>query len=85
MSHLRFSAAATRVGLVWALVGIPFAIALGAVATELELLVQLFAGSEWFAFKAVFGAFELTVFGLAAAVAEQRFASRRKGIHGTAV
>lgn len=85
MSHLRFSAAATRVGLVWALVGIPFGVAFGAAATELELLLRLFAGSEWFAFKAVFGAFELIVFGLAAALAEQRFASRSKDDHDTAV
>ena len=68
-----------------ALVGIPFAAALGALATKLELLVRLFSGSEWFAFKAVFGAFELIVFGLAAVLAEQRFASRTKSDHDSAV
>jgi len=84
-SHLPFSAEARRAGVFWAIAAIPFAIALGAGATKLEAVVQLFFGSEWFSFKAVVGASEILVFGLVAGITEQRIASKRGGGKGDAV
>ncbi len=64
-----------RAGFLWALAAIPFSVALGALAIELDVFVRLFFDSKWFAFKAAFGGLELLVFSLVAAIKEQQLAS----------
>ena len=70
MSKGVFDSKAVKVGLVCALVALPFAIGLSALAVELDWLKALFSGSKWFAFKSIFGVVEILAFGSGAAISQ---------------
>lgn len=70
MSNGKFDSRAMMVGFICALISLPFTIGLGALAIKLDLLLVLFSGSEWFAFKAIVGLLEIIAFGLGAAISQ---------------
>ena len=72
MKDRKFDNQAIKIGAFSAIVALPFAIGLGSICLRSSTFVGLFSGSEWFAFKAVVGATEIAVFGVAAAISQSR-------------
>ena len=70
MNNVSFDSKAVKVGLVCALVALPFSLGLGALATKMDWLIELFFGSDWFAFKAVVGVVEIVAFGVGASLSQ---------------
>lgn len=72
MSINKFDTRAIWIGVACALVALPFAIELGALAVKVDVLRAIFSESKWFTFKAVVGVVELLAFGLGAMTSHGR-------------